>query len=192
MKKLILMATIAMSALVAPAATVTWTMTNVYGPSGSLNNGSAYMFGYNSDSGISHAMIVSSIQSAFIKNGGVEGVSELLTNNYKWSPSSAGTYTDTNSKIDPVSKLGLEAGSTYNFYVVIFDTDTLSSESKFFVSKELTSKKVPTGSSNLLLGFGSMATSSQAEGAWQAIPEPTSGLLLLLGAAGLALKRKHI
>lgn len=29
-------------------------------------------------------------------------------------------------------------------------------------------------------------------GTWQAVPEPTSGLLMLLGAAGLALKRKRI
>ena len=33
-------------------------------------------------------------------------------------------------------------------------------------------------------------TSTDSTGGWQAVPEPTSGLLLLLGMAGLALKRK--
>ena len=30
-----------------------------------------------------------------------------------------------------------------------------------------------------------------ATGSWTAVPEPTSGLLMLLGMAGLALRRKH-
>jgi hypothetical protein len=39
----------------------------------------------------------------------------------------------------------------------------------------------------------SQATSSKAEGAWQAVavPEPTSGLLMLVGLAGLALRRRR-
>ena len=35
------------------------------------------------------------------------------------------------------------------------------------------------------------ATSGTTATAWQSVPEPTSGLLLLLGMAGLALKRKR-
>ena len=42
-----------------------------------------------------------------------------------------------------------------------------------------------TGLANSLGGAGTTATS------WQSVPEPTSGLLLLLGMAGLALKRKR-
>ena len=34
-------------------------------------------------------------------------------------------------------------------------------------------------------------TSGTATGGWQTVPEPTSGLLMLLGMAGLALKRKR-
>ena len=41
-------------------------------------------------------------------------------------------------------------------------------------------------------GFDVVYTFSTANaGAWQAVPEPTSGLLMLLGLAGLALKRKR-
>ena len=38
--------------------------------------------------------------------------------------------------------------------------------------------------------YGGLST-TPAEGKWSAVPEPTSGLLLLLGMAGLALKRKR-
>ena len=48
-----------------------------------------------------------------------------------------------------------------------------------------------TGAKNL--AFGSQATATQAAGAWTAtaVPEPTSGLLMLLGMAGLALRRRR-
>ena len=190
MKNLIILAFIAVSATMSHAASVTWTMTNVYGPDGNLNSGSAYIFGYQSDSGISRSMIASALQDAF-KNSGLSGVGSILSGKYKWSPSSAGTYSDPSKSVDPVGDFGLKADQSYNFYAIIFDSDILSSGSKFFVTKELLNKKVPNGSSNLLLYFGSLASASQAAGAWQAIPEPTSGLMILLGMAGLALRRKQ-
>ena len=43
------------------------------------------------------------------------------------------------------------------------------------------------------VGFDETYTfDTSKSGTWQAVPEPTSGLLMLLGAAGLALKRKRI
>lgn len=76
----------------------------------------------------------------------------------------------------------------YDFYMVMPQTVddkvyTFTSDPKAGVVAQATT--TPT------VGFGNMATATQAAGAWIAVPEPTSGLLLLLGVAGLALKRKR-
>jgi hypothetical protein len=191
MKKIMIMATIAMAAIIANAATVTWNMTNVYGPDGStLNSGKAYMFAYTAGSGSVTASTIAAAIAGAYSSGTLD--SYLNDNSvYSWTPASAGTYSDTTKNVDPEADMGLTAGSSYTFYSVVFDSNTIDDESMFFVTKELANKKVPASSANLLLSFGTQATASTAEGAWQAVPEPTSGLLLLLGVAGLALRRKR-
>ena len=71
----------------------------------------------------------------------------------------------------------LVAGTTYTFYYTLEDSDgnTFTSATK---NSRAQATSTPT------IGFG-------GGGTWTAAPEPTSGLLLLLGVAGLALKRKH-
>lgn len=78
------------------------------------------------------------------------------------------------------------AGNNYNFYFVIEDNG------KTFTSSEKTNVAAqPTGTSSVL--FGNMATATQTASNWvsSSVPEPTSGLLMLLGMAGLALRRKR-
>ena len=78
----------------------------------------------------------------------------------------------------------LTAGNTYTFYIVLTDGDyKFTSATKDAVAAE-------TGAS--LLNWGSLKTATQTASNWQssAVPEPTSGLLMLLGVAGLALRRR--
>ena len=84
------------------------------------------------------------------------------------------------------SKIGFgdyTAGDAYTYYTVVFN-DTLANASYFLITDEL-AKTVPS-SGSLAMQFGTQAAKS-----WQSIPEPTSGLLLLVGGALLALKRKR-
>lgn len=75
------------------------------------------------------------------------------------------------------------AEKSYDFYYVL-DAGT----SKFTsATKSVTA--LATGSANI--GFGNQKSATQNASNWAVTPEPTSGLLLLLGVAGLALKRKR-
>ena len=191
MKKIMIMLGAVALAFGVQAATVTWNMTNVYGPDGStLNSGKAYMFAYTAGS---DSVTASTIAAAIAGAYSAGTLDSYLSDNsvYSWTPSSAGTYSDTTKNVDPEADMGLTAGSSYTFYSVVFDSTTIDDESMFFVTKELANKKVPASSANLLLSFGNQETASTATGAWQNVPEPTSGLLMLVGLAGLALRRKR-
>lgn len=69
------------------------------------------------------------------------------------------------------------ADTTYSFYFTAADA-----AGNTYKSETVTAKAWAVGSS---------AFAFEGNGTWTAAPEPTSGLLLLLGVAGLALKRKR-
>ena len=91
---------------------------------------------------------------------------------------------------------GEQGGGAYSYFFAIIDGDNM------YLSKtvEVTANGTATTKT---VGFGTQAPTTGASskslptdgfvgvGQWAAVPEPTSGLLLLLGMAGLALKRKR-
>ena len=79
------------------------------------------------------------------------------------------------------------ADTTYDFYYVI-TTEYKGSEVSF-TSATKPATASDTGTPNI--AFGNQQSATQAAGAWAAVPEPTSGLLMLLGMAGLALRRRR-
>ncbi len=99
---------------------------------------------------------------------------------------------DTNSRLAQKTFDYGTAGNTYNFYMAIIDGDNV------FVSdaKEVAAQQADT----VAVSFSGIKTATQslkADGAYAgagwyaAVPEPTSGLLMLLGIAGLALRRRR-
>ena len=78
----------------------------------------------------------------------------------------------------------LAGGNNYNFFFVVEDGDyTFTSSEKQNVAAYATQTQT--------VAFGNMTSATQNASNWAAVPEPTSGLLMLLGLAGLALKRKR-
>ena len=86
---------------------------------------------------------------------------------------------------------GSVAAGTQNFYLIVLNSTTLENATGFAVSAK-TSAEIDA-SLDSLIAFGSMESATKNVSNWttMSVPEPTSGLLLLLGVAGLALKRKR-
>lgn len=85
-------------------------------------------------------------------------------------------------------------GTTASYYAVIYDAATVAAAKNYIVSDNV-SVTVAAAGGNAQLPFGAMTATTSANkflnSSWQSVPEPTSGLLMLLGMAGLALRRRR-
>ena len=184
MKKLIAVLATIIVAAATQAASVKWTCTNVYKDSENKNSGVAYL------------VLESDVADFNSLAGDKAAINTALGKaKYSFTPTTAGTYSLTKTN----AELGLSDGVAYgNAYLVIFDTATVTDSSNFYVtpSKGLTTYG---GDNTTSVAFGSQATNSKLSDNWKGVsggsqpdvPEPTSALLLLMGGAMLALRRKQ-
>ena len=95
-----------------------------------------------------------------------------------------------NAGVRPVVVDSLAEGSKLSVYYVILNTG--SNPNEYLVANS----DVLTGRSDVgeaIIGSNiSMTASAASSATWTAVPEPTSGLLMLLGMAGLALRRRRV
>lgn len=83
----------------------------------------------------------------------------------------------------------LADGSALDVYYIILNTGANPNEYLVANSDVLTGHK---DTEEAIIGSNiSMTASEVSSGTWTAVPEPTSGLLMLLGMAGLALRRRR-
>ena len=169
-----------MLAAVTNAAAVGWSLAGATGYAGD-----AYQFFVVGQNGVSSVATITALLDA-----------GMSTADYAFG---SGTVAANGSAIVAAATSGktLDAGTTYNSFFVIFDSDTLiSGSTKYAVVSEasnLTQSPSATAA-NITFVAGNQSTFLNDASNWSsygAVPEPTSGLLVLLGMAGLALKRKR-
>ena len=117
---------------------------------------------------------------------------------YEWAGTQTATYTGVNKNPSTdafigavtVSDTTLSGSTTY--YSIITAEYTDATYGDMYMAAAATATTPASGTkmvSNIFGGAGTATTGGVRD--WQAVPEPTSGLLMLLGVAGLALRRKR-
>ena len=183
MKKLMFILAAVATAASVQAASVSWTCTNVYaGNDTDKVSGVAYF--------LTTDMLAYSDAQA-LAGKGAAAITTALGSAYSYT-ASAGTFSVASPGIANAT-LGLSDGADYTAYLMIFDTATVTDSSKFYLTATKSLSTLSGADDVSSVKWSSQATASKSADGWASasVPEPTSGLLMLLGMAGLALRRKR-
>ena len=186
MKKLMIAAAIVYAAALSQAATVTWGATNNALCDGDAT--AANYCGYLVDVyGVTTTYADAAAVAAALKAGTFDGnIIYTATDGNGLSVVGSGTKT---VKINVSSKPTVDSFANeqqVSYYAILFNAANVADATQF-LAETPTAVSAQFSSAGLLTA----ALSTQASKEWAAIPEPTSGLLLLLGVAGLALRRRR-
>ena len=180
MKKLIIALAAICCVGILQAASVTWTLSAVQksDASGAASGYLAMVF----DATTAQSDVIAAIMA--------KDTSALssLANNWKQD-----TTTTSAGLLRSAGNGNYSASDTFEVYAVIFDAGSVADANNYFMTASKAGNIAANGANaNFSFGtFASQVSTAGSSGGWVAVPEPTSGLLMLLGMASLALKRKR-
>ncbi len=175
MKKLMLIISVAFTATLLNASSFSWrTADAIYAYNGvDYYTGTVNLYAYTTTGTKADSFFVTSYDMSSVSNG------KVPFTEFDNTPATSETAAN------------LIAGSRYNFYYIL--ENTVGGIKYTYTSAEVLDKIAPDGTGTTQITFKDNSLGTQTQSNWkaEAVPEPTSGLLLLLGVAGLALKRKR-
>ena len=173
MKKLIIAAAMVCAAAFAQAATVNWGISNVKAEGGASPTAGWAVMAFYTEVGAGSGAIESAIAAGTAASLAFD-VQELKVSMSK------GKYGPAD-----VTVAALDTSKNYDLYFVVFNNSNPTAADKYVMSSAL-----DLAYSSL---DGKYIGSANFSGAtWtETVPEPTTGLLVLLGVAGLALRRRR-
>ena len=190
MKKLMIVLGAVAAAIGVQAASIDWSV---------ANNGWVLDSGSKATSGFTVYLINGSTALDTIA-AAIDGTTGAFDDSQTWVYGSAATdnnkgrVTELTTTTDKLAR-----GTSYDFSVLLIDAAATGGP-KYMVSDTFAQKAYKIGDDEALSisfdtgYFGENALTYNATSAangWAAVPEPTSGLLMLLGMAGLALRRRR-
>lgn len=181
MKKLMIVAAIALAATFAQAAAIDWSASKVYDAVETAAQGKNV-----AANGWLGYVIMEADYSKVTGDLAAGDTSSLTTK-------AVGPQKATTSKgaFNASAASGNVASGEQSFYLIVLNSTTLAGATSYAISAKTTA--TIDASLDTTIAFGSMESATKNVSNWStmSVPEPTSGLLLLLGVAGLALKRKR-
>ena len=179
MKKLIIAVAMVCAAAFSQAATVNWGISGVKADGGGSPTAGWAVMAFYTEVGAGSSAIESAINSKTAASLAFDSqVLKVSMSKGKYGPAdvSAASITDTSKN--------------YDFYFVVFNNADATAATKYVMVSD--PNQAYSGMASKYTAAGDFSTLP----AWQdisapVIPEPTTGLLVLLGVAGLALKRKQ-
>ena len=191
MKKLMIMACAVAMAAVAQAATISWQSGALYTAAGKDGGWSSTLV---NAAGVEVTMNVFLVDAATYATVSAMSQADM----FAWTKGKTADYTGKNlngtTVIGAVVVKDTDVAGSTDFYSILTATYTDANYGDMYMAAAVQATTPASGGKNVTNIFGGAAT--LANGGvrdWQAaaVPEPTSGLLVLLGMAGLALRRRR-
>ena len=180
MKKLMIAAAIVCAAVVSQAGTFVWGFTSdeIVGPTADYNDGEGYI---NFGTATAYLYVLGS-------DGETWNPADTATQNpstYKW-----GYFDKANPRSSDFVNTMTGLDDTAQTFKMLLVTDDEKYQIEVVGTADIV-EYVDGGTGTTYYRQQFLSGKGTSAGDWTAVPEPTSGLLLLLGVAGLALKRKR-